>query len=171
MSGFETRTMARKNRKGLALNAMPPKAPEPSAGDSQIPGAIGNTNGSMDTLEIGVEFQLDLKTDEFVLLKELGAGNGGTVSKVMHPATKITMARKVYTRGKARGIELMCHVLLDHTRRSQRSSAKKHCARTAHYERLQLAEHCDLLRRISQRHGRCDNVHGVHGHWVRLLCR
>jgi mitogen-activated protein kinase kinase len=97
MSGFETRTMARKNRKGLALPSMPSKTPEPSAGDAQIPGAIGNNNGSMDTLEIGVEFQLDLKTDEFVFLKELGAGNGGTVSKVMHPATKIIMARKVWT--------------------------------------------------------------------------
>ena len=87
--------MKRKNVKGLALSAAPPKTPEPSAGDSQIPGGIGNTGGSMDTLEIGVEFQLDLKTDEFVLLKELGSGNGGTVSKVMHPATKIVMARKV----------------------------------------------------------------------------
>ena len=49
----------------------------------------------MDTLEIGVEFQLDLKTDELVVLRELGAGNGGTVSKVMHPATRVVMARKV----------------------------------------------------------------------------
>jgi mitogen-activated protein kinase kinase len=38
---------------------------------------------------------LDLKADELVVLRELGAGNGGTVSKVEHPATKIIMARKV----------------------------------------------------------------------------
>ena len=95
MSDFNPRTMKRKNMKGLVLNAPPPKSPEPSVGDAQIPGAIGNNGGTMDTLEIGVEFQLDLKTDELVVLRELGAGNGGTVSKVMHPATRVVMARKV----------------------------------------------------------------------------
>jgi mitogen-activated protein kinase kinase len=85
----------RKNMKKLQLSAPTPKNLEPSAGDSQIPGGIGNEK-SLDTLEIGVEFQLNLKTDdEFVVMRELGAGNGGTVSKVMHPATKIIMARKV----------------------------------------------------------------------------
>lgn len=92
---FQARTMKRKNVKGLALSAPAPKAPEPSVEDSQIPGALGNNMASLDTLEIGVEFQLDLKTDEFMVMRELGAGNGGTVSKVMHPATKIIMARKV----------------------------------------------------------------------------
>ena len=92
---FKTKTMNRKNKKGLALSAPPPKSPEPSAGDAQIPGGIGNERAQLDTLEIGVEFQLDLKTDDLIVLRELGAGNGGTVSKVMHPATKITMARKV----------------------------------------------------------------------------
>lgn len=82
--------------KGLVLSGPSPKSPEPSAGDAQIPGALGNqTNSQLDTLEIGVEFQLDLKTDDMVVLRELGAGNGGTVSKVMYPATKIIMARKV----------------------------------------------------------------------------
>lgn len=95
MSDFKTRTMKRKNVKGLALSASSPKTAEPSAGDSQIPGAIGNKMETMDTLEIGVEFQLDLQKDELVVLRELGAGNGGTVSKVMHPATRVIMARKV----------------------------------------------------------------------------
>lgn len=92
---FKTRTMKRKNVKGLALNAAPaPKAPAPSAGDAQIPGAIGN-DGRGDTLEIGVEFRLDLRSEDLIVLKELGAGNGGTVSKVQHAATKVVMARKV----------------------------------------------------------------------------
>jgi mitogen-activated protein kinase kinase len=95
MSDFKTRTMKRKNVKGLALSQPAPKAAEPSAGDAQIPGALGNSGSTMDTLEIGVEFQLDLKTDELVVIRELGAGNGGTVSKVMHPATRVIMARKV----------------------------------------------------------------------------
>ena len=92
---FGPKSLKRKNFRDLALAAPKPKTPGPSAGDAQIPGAIGNNTATVDTLEIGVEFQLDLKTDELVVLRELGAGNGGTVSKVMHPATKIIMARKV----------------------------------------------------------------------------
>ncbi|MCJ1307732.1 MAP kinase kinase (MEK) [Agyrium rufum] len=92
---FQTRTMKRKNFKGLGLSAPAQKAPDPSPGDAQIPGAIGNNVATLDTLEIGVEFQLDLRSEDLVVLKELGAGNGGTVSKVMHTATRVVMARKV----------------------------------------------------------------------------
>jgi mitogen-activated protein kinase kinase len=96
MAEFKTKSLKHKNVKGLglALNS-PSKNPAPSAGDAQIPGGLGNRRATADTLEIGVEFQLDLKTDELVVLRELGAGNGGTVSKVMHPATEVVMARKV----------------------------------------------------------------------------
>ena len=86
--------MKRKNVKGLALNAAPPAA-TPSAEDSQIPGGIGNNDRRGDTLEIGVEFRLDLRSEDLQVMKELGAGNGGTVSKVMHTATQVIMARKV----------------------------------------------------------------------------
>ncbi|TKA61937.1 hypothetical protein B0A49_10956, partial [Cryomyces minteri] len=82
------------NVKGLALSA-PPKAHAPSGSDSQIPGGIGNDDGRGDTLEIGVEFRLDLRSEDLVVVKELGAGNGGTVSKVQHAATKVVMARKL----------------------------------------------------------------------------
>lgn len=94
---FKARTLKRKNVKGLALSAPPaPKQPNPSEGDAQIPGAIGNADSNRDdTLEIGLEFKLDLRSEDLVVLKELGAGNGGTVSKVMHATTKVTMARKV----------------------------------------------------------------------------
>ena len=87
--------MKRKNVKGLALSAPPPKSSSPSAGDAQIPGAIGNNVATLDTLEIGVEFQLDLRSEDLEVIRELGAGNGGTVSKVMHTATRVVMARKV----------------------------------------------------------------------------
>ena len=87
--------MRRKNIKGLALEAAQKIAPAPSAGDAQIPGALGNNVARSDTLEIGVEFKLDFKTEDLIVLKELGAGNGGTVSKVMHAATKVIMAKKV----------------------------------------------------------------------------
>lgn len=100
MSDFQVRTMKRKNVKGLALTNPPAKPPTPSAGDSQIPGAIGNVQ-RQDTLEIGVEFKLDLRSEDLVVIKELGAGNGGTVSKVMHAATKVVMAKKVLLIDKA----------------------------------------------------------------------
>ncbi|KAF2008154.1 MAP kinase [Amniculicola lignicola CBS 123094] len=93
-SAFKTKTMKRKNVKGLALNKEPPKLSLPSTSDSQTPGGNGNDDRA-DTLEIGVEFQLDLKAEDLIVLRELGSGNGGTVSKVQHAATKVVMARKI----------------------------------------------------------------------------
>ncbi|KAE8144686.1 kinase-like domain-containing protein [Aspergillus avenaceus] len=93
---FKARTLKRKNVKGLALNAAPKPSSNPSDGDAQVPGAIGNTDSNRtDTLEIGLEFRLDLRSEDLITLKELGAGNGGTVSKVMHASTKVVMARKI----------------------------------------------------------------------------
>lgn len=102
-SAFKTKTMKRKNVKGLALSAPPAKPATPSAGDAQIPGALGHNNAQADTLEIGVEFQLDLKAEDLIVLRELGSGNGGTVSKVQHTATKVVMARKVRLAGSGKG--------------------------------------------------------------------
>lgn len=90
---FQQKTMKRKNVKGLALSAPPPK-PAPAAGDALPPGALA-PDDKHDTLEIGVEFQLDLRAEDLIVLRELGSGNGGTVSKVQHAATKVIMARKV----------------------------------------------------------------------------
>jgi mitogen-activated protein kinase kinase len=47
------------------------------------------------TLEIGLEFKLDLHAEDLQLLGDLGAGNGGTVCKATHLPTKLIMARKV----------------------------------------------------------------------------
>ena len=84
------RTFSRKNTRNLALSAQPSRSAAPSA--------IGNNVARTDTLEIGVDFKLDLRSEDLIVLKELGAGNGGTVSKVMHAATKHIMAKKVRTR-------------------------------------------------------------------------
>ena len=48
-------------------------------------------------LEIGIEFNLDLRQEDLEIIKELGHGNGGTVSKIKHLPTGTTMARKVRT--------------------------------------------------------------------------
>jgi hypothetical protein len=156
---FKPKTMKRKNLKGLALSAPPPK-PAPSAGDAQMPGGIGNDD-KQDTLEIGVEFQLDLKAEDLIVLRELGSGNGGTVSKVQHAATKVVMARKVSwtdTRGQRGRLTSS-----GDPRGSKERGAEANRARAAHHARLQLGIHCRLLRRLPERERGRHNVHGVHG--------
>jgi mitogen-activated protein kinase kinase len=91
------RTLKRKNVKGLALKAPAPRAVAPSESDLQIPGGINASESTRQTaqLEIGIEYKLDLKREDLEVLKDLGHGNGGTVSKVRHMATGTIMARKV----------------------------------------------------------------------------
>jgi mitogen-activated protein kinase kinase len=91
------RTLKRKNVKGLALAAPAPRTTQPSESDLQIPGGNTQSESSRQTaqLEIGIEYKLDLKREDLEVLKDLGHGNGGTVSKVRHMATGTIMARKV----------------------------------------------------------------------------
>lgn len=94
--GFAPRSMKRKNVKGLALAAPAPKPP-PTAENASFgpgPGDRGDDNAAQ--LEIGIEFNLDLKPEDLEIIKDLGAGNGGTVSKVRHIPTNTVMARKVW---------------------------------------------------------------------------
>ena len=86
--------MKRKNVKGLALSA-PAKPAAPSEQDAQLPGAIGNDGNRADTLELGVEFRFDLKSEDLEMIKDIGSGNGGTVSKVRHTGWNSVMARKI----------------------------------------------------------------------------
>jgi mitogen-activated protein kinase kinase len=128
---FKARTLKRKNVKGLALNA-PPRAANPSEGDSQIPGALGNSESDRtDTLEIGLEFKLDLRSEDLIVLKELGAGNGGTVSKVMHASTKVVMARKVSTKTSlAKSKVFNTKWAIDHSGRCKGKRPQADCQRT-----------------------------------------
>lgn len=93
-SQFKVRTMKRKNVKGLALSAPQPRAAQ-SGADAQLPGSRRDDDRAAGQLEIGVEFRLDLRAEDLIVIRELGHGNGGTVSKVQHAATKAIMARKV----------------------------------------------------------------------------
>ena len=86
--------MKRKNVKGLALTPAAPKPP-PTAENANLGPAPGRGNDDATQLEIGIEFNLDLKPDDLEIIKDLGAGNGGTVSKVRHIPTNTVMARKV----------------------------------------------------------------------------
>jgi len=87
---FAQKTLKRKNVKGLALTAGP-RAPAPSTDL----GAPEKNDRKEDSLEMGLELRLDFRNEDLIVLKELGAGNGGTVAKVQHVATKHIMARKV----------------------------------------------------------------------------
>lgn len=105
-----------RNKKNLTLPS--PKLasrPASSAADAQVPGSrashnlnshsidetirpdsvVGDLSEQMATLELGVEFKLDIRQEDLKTIERLGAGNGGTVSKVMHIPTKTIMAKKV----------------------------------------------------------------------------
>jgi hypothetical protein len=99
------------------------------------------------------------------VLRELGHGNGGTVSKVQHAATKVIMARKVSTR-RLRHLWGRKLTRAGHTCRSEERSTETNRARTSNHARLQLRLHCRLLWRLPKFFWRCDNVHGVHGRGV-----
>ncbi|KAG9238094.1 kinase-like domain-containing protein [Amylocarpus encephaloides] len=83
---MKTKTMKRKNVKGLALAAPAPRPAQPSESEAPAPEI---------PVTIGIEYKLDLKREDLEVLKDLGHGNGGTVSKVRHLATNTIMARKV----------------------------------------------------------------------------
>ncbi|KAK2592779.1 MAP kinase kinase (MEK) [Conoideocrella luteorostrata] len=90
---FAPRSMKRKNVKGLALT---PAAPRPPPTAESWGGADGGKDDSKDEqLEIGIEYKLDLRPEDLQIIKELGSGNGGTVSKVKHINTGSVMARKI----------------------------------------------------------------------------
>jgi hypothetical protein len=144
------RTLKRKNVKNLALTAPTPRAVQPSESDSQVPGGNGNDNGRQtDQLQIGIEYKLDLKREDLEVLKDLGHGNGGTVSKVRHTATNTIMARKVSrTIARAtfqfRNFSLI-HRDIGHPRGSKRRDAKEDRPRVANYARYQFRVYCQFL--------------------------
>jgi mitogen-activated protein kinase kinase len=84
--------MKRKNVKGLALTPAAPKPP-PTAETSKAD--LDPNDDKTAQLEIGIEYKLDLRPEDLEALKEVGSGNGGTVSKVRHITTGTVMARKV----------------------------------------------------------------------------
>ena len=91
------RGMKRKKKPpGLAPAATAPKLSSQPDGQNSV--GTGS-NGVSESLEIGSQFRLDLRNEDLLVLKELGHGNGGTVSKVQHVVTKNIMAKKV--RGRA----------------------------------------------------------------------
>lgn len=69
-------------------NQLDLKDPEKKIGTDELINKIRN-------LELGIEYQMSIHPDELVALKKLGAGQSGTVSKVLHLPSQKTMARKI----------------------------------------------------------------------------
>lgn len=92
---FAPRSMKRKNVKGLALTPAAPKPPPTAENASFSHSRNSQSEDTSAQLEIGIEFNLDLRPEDLEIIKDLGSGNGGTVSKVRHIPTNTIMARKV----------------------------------------------------------------------------
>lgn len=76
------KTFLRKNFKGLQLNAV--------SAQTQYP-----IQDPEDSLMVGLEFNLNMRKEDLKDVADLGYGNGGTVSKVLHVPTGTIMAKKV----------------------------------------------------------------------------
>ncbi|CAI2176201.1 1163_t:CDS:2 [Funneliformis geosporum] len=90
--GGATRSIRKKRNIQLKLESSPVvSSPQKTGPDDAREGLAQRITD----LEVGLEFRLDLKSEDLKHLKELGAGNGGTVSQVMHITTKTLMAKKI----------------------------------------------------------------------------
>lgn len=72
-----------------------PSRPAPIQVASRAGGYRRELSEQVAALEWGVEFKLDLKSEDLVVRSELGSGNGGTVSRCEHVPTGVVMAKKV----------------------------------------------------------------------------
>ncbi|RHZ60414.1 hypothetical protein Glove_353g16 [Diversispora epigaea] len=84
------RSIRKKRNINLILNSSPIIQQQPPKNSTD-----DGLSQRLTDLEFGLEFRLDLKSEDLIPLKELGAGNGGTVSQVMHVTTKTVMAKKI----------------------------------------------------------------------------
>jgi hypothetical protein len=89
----------KRNYKNLALSNTPtPESVAPPTIKSAKEEAYDQLYQNLNDLEIGLELRLDLREEDIENIKELGAGNGGTVYQVMHVPSKTIMAKKVRIR-------------------------------------------------------------------------
>jgi hypothetical protein len=178
----------RKNRntKGLALGAPSVAVGSPSLDDlAHVPASAGRTPSAVSSsssyrdqlseqlanLELGVEFHLDLKSEDLEMLHELGSGAGGTVTKVLHVPTRAVMAKKVNSSIRTHSSHVAHHSLVS----TSPMLGDPHCnireytqtdpARIADHARLLIALHRLILRSLHLGAPYL-HVHGVYGQGV-----
>jgi mitogen-activated protein kinase kinase len=101
-------SVSRKKPPGLDISrSIPSRAapPNPGAPPNGTPASSrSNYHSKLSEQLAGLELadskreKLDLKTEDLKVIGDLGAGNGGTVTKVIHAGTGLTMAKKVSDR-------------------------------------------------------------------------
>ena len=106
--------LSRSSRTSIASTIPPPQSPLLPTSAGHTPSLSGSSAASshshrssyhnklteqLATLELGVEFKLDLRSEDLEVLSELGSGNGGTVTKCLHVPTRAIMAKKVSAHG------------------------------------------------------------------------
>ncbi|KAJ2962321.1 hypothetical protein NQZ79_g2569 [Umbelopsis isabellina] len=90
----------KRNFKNLSLQNSPivvhPASPTCDSDTSELNEDLryNELTEQLQDLQIGLELRLDLRAEDIETLEELGAGNGGTVCKVVHQPTKTIMAKK-----------------------------------------------------------------------------
>jgi len=104
-NGSASSIRKKRNYKNLQLENSPVVEQSPDSPDDTTTGSNTRRNSKiaeysklceqLSELEIGLELRLDIRAEEIQTLNELGAGNGGTVSKVLHIPTKTIMAKKI----------------------------------------------------------------------------
>lgn len=108
-----------------------------------------------------------VKDEDLDVLCDIGAGNGGTVTKVWNKKRNCIMARKVgWGVGLHGAAGLNCnHLTVAHPRRRQAVCAETDPARAADYERLQFAVYRRILWLFPVRRP-CWYRHGTYGRRV-----
>lgn len=145
-----------------------PATPSLSSSSTSSRSYHNQLNEQLATLELGVEFRIDLRNEDLEVLDELGSGNSGTVSRVLHVPTKAVMAKKVRRRPRC-----LLETYADdctpagRAHRDVRQHAQADSSRVADHARLLFAVYRVVLWRVPARSAHL-HVHGVHGQGVRL---
>jgi mitogen-activated protein kinase kinase len=93
LAQFQVSTTKPAQSKGLRITKI--SREQDTTNDGSKDEGDGNIVSQLASLELGVEFKLDLREEDFRTVADLGHGNGGTVSKVIHTSTQTLMAKKV----------------------------------------------------------------------------
>jgi hypothetical protein len=92
--------------------------------------------------------QLELRGEDLEDVRELGAGNGGSVKQVIHRPTNMSMAKKVRPRRQPPKLHLTPRYFVDYPHRRKTFCQEADSQRTADHARLQFQLHHLLLRCI-----------------------
>lgn len=89
--------MKRRNLKGLQLPAakIGNEAETTKGSTTTTTGTVDHLGSNLSRMSLNIDFKFDLHQEDLKVISELGHGNGGTVSKVMHLPTHTIMAKKV----------------------------------------------------------------------------